>query len=291
MESPASTPRMAGTVALVTDVSGPVGQAVARRLASECTRLVLASPDAASARSTLDEVARIRALHRLAPEPVFVEADARTPGGAHDACAAALDAFGRLDAVVHTGALEVGGGDGVTPLTTGGAMAPDVAAFVPGIRAAAGAMGRSEGNVVLAALLDGAWPGPLDGPAKTAAIASFRGFVHAAARALYEVGLTLNGLVVEDPEEALGFAEAFGLGEARPMEAWHADRQRRSHQLYDAAHAARFLASNESRGIAGQTLLVSGGRPPFPCLPAADPASFAHHFRALDLVRARHVPG
>lgn len=277
MESPASTPRMAGTVTLVTDVSGPVGQAAARRLASECTRLILAAPDGSATGAVRDEVVRVRALHRLTPEPVFVEADARTPGGAHDACAAALGAFGRLDAVVLTGRLAVSGGDG--------SPAPDVTAFVPGVRAAVAAMGRSEGNVVLAALLDGAWPGPLDGPAKTAAVASFRGFVHAAACALYEVGLTLNGLVVEDPEEALGFTEA------RPTEVWHADRQRRSHQLHDAAHAVRFLASNEARGIAGQTLLVSGGRPPFPCLPAADPASFARHFRGLDVLRGRPVPG
>ena len=82
------------------------------------------------------------------------------------------------------------------------------------------------------------------------------------------------------------------LAEARPNTAWYEDRQRRSHQLYDAAYAARFLASTEARGVTGQTLLVTGGRTPAvpPYGRAHDPQEYAHYFAGLAQLRAGIVP-
>src|SRR5690606_27565721 len=102
MEAPSSfpTPSMVGTVAVVTGIAGPVGQAVARRLAGGCRCVLLSDADAQAARPVLAEVERIRALHGFDVQPVFVEADAATEAGARTIIRTALTTFGWVDAVV-----------------------------------------------------------------------------------------------------------------------------------------------------------------------------------------------
>jgi 3-oxoacyl-[acyl-carrier protein] reductase len=241
---------MVGTVTVVTGIAGPVGQAVARRIASESHCIVLSDPDADAARSVLAEVERIRALQGLEDEPVFVEADTATEEGARAVIAAALAAFERVDAVIINGEVTVRNGSG------DGALSVSLDAFVPAVRMAGAAMERqSEGSIVLTALLGGAWPGMLGEAARKTAITSFGAFVHAAAGALRGRGVVLNGVALEDPSRAdstLDMAAPFSGTVVR------VDRQRRSHQFYDAAYTARFLASSEARSITGQVFFLSG---------------------------------
>ena len=234
---------MAGTVAVITEGAGPLGQAVARRLGAACTHVLLADASATAARPVLDELARTRQLHGLDEEPAFVRADATSEDGARTVVHAALDRFGRVDVVVHVATLELQGAD---------APALDVAPLAPMTRWAAAALSlQAEGNLVLGALVRDRWPGPLTAAAREAASAAFGGFVHAAAQRLYDLGLCVNGLQVED---GAGAAE-------RTLELAGVRAQQPSPALYDAAQAARFLASPEARGVSGQVLYLSGDRP------------------------------
>jgi 3-oxoacyl-[acyl-carrier protein] reductase len=271
---------MVGTATVVTDVAGPVGQAVARRLASECRCLVLSDPDARAAEGVRAEVERIRALQGFDDEPVFVEADTATEEGARAVFGAALAAFDRVDAVVINGKATVrnGGERG------DGALSVSLDAFVPAIRMAGAAMERqSEGSIVLTALLGGAWPGMLGEAACETAVASFGAFVHAAAGALHERGVMLNGVALEDPSRAdsiLDMAAPFSGAAVR------VDRQRRSHQFYDAAYTARFLASGEARSLTGQVLFVCAGGPAkAPYVRAEESAAFSGLFQHIDRIR------
>ena len=266
MEAVFSSPTsMVGTVAVVTGIASPVGQAVARRFAGECRCLLLSDPDAAASRPVLDEVERIRALHGLETKLPFVDADAGTESGARLVMRTAHTAFGRVDAVVinDEATVQYGGGDG--------GLSVSLDRFVPAIRMAGAAMERQpEGNVVLTALMRGAWPGRLGEAARKVAVSSFGAFVHAAATALHDRGVTLNGVAIEDPacaDATLDMAESLSAAAVR------VDRQRRSHQLYDAAYTARFLASSQARGVTGQMLLLGGGSTPTP--PYTRPAESA----------------
>lgn len=270
---------MAGTVSVVTNAAGPVGQAVARRLAGECRHLVLVDPDARAARDVLAEVGRIRALHDLDDDALFVEADAATEDGAREALCSALRAYGRVDAVVVNGEAMVRNGQG------DGALSVSLDGFVPAVRMAGAALARQpEGNIVLTALLSGAWPGRLGEAARRTAVSSFAAFVHAAAHALHERGITLNGVALEDPARAdrtLDFAAPFAGSAVR------VDRQRRSHEFHDAAYTARFLASREARGVAGQVFLLSDGEPEAaaPFGGADESAAFSGLFQHIERLR------
>ncbi len=281
MEGPsAQSPGMAGTVAVVTGMASPIGQAVARRLAGECRCLVLSDPDPRAARPVLDEVERIRTLHGFDTDPVFVEADAATDEGARAAVCAAVQTFGQVDSVIVNGALTVRNGDG------DGALAISLDAFVPAVRMGGSALKRKgEGNLVLTALMGGAWPGDLGAAARETAVSSFTAFVHAAARALHGRGITLNGVALEDPASAdrtLDIAAPFSSATVR------GDRQRRSHQLHDAGYATRFLASNEARGLNGQVFVLSGNgpvaAPPYAAPAEAD--AYTELFRHIEPLRA-----
>lgn len=276
--SPPPTP-LVGTVAVVTGIAGPIGQAVARRLAGECQYILYSDPDAQAAQSVLAEVERIRALHGLAPEPLFVQADAATDAGARLVTRTALNAFGRVDAVVVNGEVTVRNGEG------DGALSVSLDSFVPAVRMAGAAMERQpEGNVVLTALVRGAWPGRLGESARNVALSSFGAFVHAAASALHDRGVTLNGVAMEDPARADHTLDMAALGSAAAV---RVDRQRRSHQLYDAAYTARFLASSEARGVTGQVLLLSGAdtaTPPY--TRPSESAAYADLFRHIERLPA-----
>ena len=270
---------MAGTVAVVTGIASPIGQAVARRLAGECHRLVFSDPDRKAARPVLDEVERIRQLHGFEIEPVFVEADAATDEGANNTFRAAIEAFGRVDSVIINGEVTVRNGDG------DGALSISLDAFVPAVRTGSSALQRqSEGSIVLTALMAGAWPGDLGAAARETAVSSFSAFVHAAASTFHGRGIALNGVALEDPERAdrtLDITAPFSAAAVK------GDRQRRSHQLYDAGYAARFLASSEARGLTGQVFVLSGSGPIAapPYAVSAEAAAYSELFQRIEPLR------
>lgn len=94
-------------VALVTGATGALGRVVARRLADAGHRLVLAGTDEGRLRTTADELG-------LAPDRWLpAVADLGDPEAARTAIAAAADAAGRIDILVHL----VGGWTSGGPVT------------------------------------------------------------------------------------------------------------------------------------------------------------------------------
>lgn len=260
--------QMAGTVAVVTGVSNPLGRAIARRLAAECRRLAVA--DSAVDPAFLADLGRIRALNRLGEAPLHIEADATTDAGARAVVRAARDAFGHVDTFVHAAALPwTGAGD---------RLAVDLAPFGPMTRRAAALLrAQGEGHLVLAALARSAWRGPLGEAAHAAVEAAFGGFVRVAARQLCVGTIGVVGLVVEDAAERAERALELAVG------AGQVGQRRQAQLLSDAAATVRFLASSEARGLCGQVLYLGGGRPAEE-LPAPAAASEGHSdapFRAL----------
>jgi hypothetical protein len=210
---------------------------------------------------------------------VFVEADAAVDEDAHAIFHAAIDAFGRVDSVIINGGVTVRNGDG------DGALSISLDTFVPAVRAGSAALQRqSDGHIVLTALMGGAWPGDLGAAARETAVSSFSAFVHAAASALHGQGVAVNGVMLEDPERAdrtLDIAAPFTAAAVK------GDRQRRSHQLYDAGYATRFLASSEARGLTGQVFVLSGSGPIAapPYAVSAEAASYSELFQHIEPLR------
>lgn len=89
-----------GLVALVTGAGGGMGQAIARRFASEGAALVLADLDAASGRAAAEEAEAAGA------EAVFVPTDVSSATAVEAMVAATLDRFGTLDCAVNAAAVE-----------------------------------------------------------------------------------------------------------------------------------------------------------------------------------------
>lgn len=93
-------------VAVITGAAGPAGRAVTAALANDGFAVVLVGSRAARLEAVVMEL-------ELAPGRTLVhEADLRDATGAAGTIAAAVDAFGRLDVLVHL----VGGWTGGTPL-------------------------------------------------------------------------------------------------------------------------------------------------------------------------------
>lgn len=102
-----------GEAVLVTGVAGPLGCAVAYRLAACCPALALAAPDVRAARAMQDEVDRLRTLHAMDGATYTLTADLARPKGAAAVLAAARAALGPPTAVVACASVEMGGvGDG-----------------------------------------------------------------------------------------------------------------------------------------------------------------------------------
>lgn len=265
--SPAAQRLLAGTSAVITGVSGALGQAVARHLAATCRALLLADASAEDARAIRADVQRVRQLHGIDGEAVFIEADVSDGAQAARVLREAREAFGDVEAVVACGALAVGyaGGDGA-------GCAPRVVtdSFGGVARAAETVLGaQGQGALVVAALVRGAWPGRLGVQGQQAALAHLGAFTHAEAAHLHTYGFTACAVALEDPAHRDALAS---LGDARSAHAVRADRQRRAPELHHAAHAAGFLASGAARGLTGQVFFIGDHGPAAPTFAARDMA-------------------
>jgi hypothetical protein len=248
-KSPGQPAAMAGAVALLTGAETPLGAAVARRLAAEAGPLVLClDADRPAGQAVLTEVRRVRALHRNRLAAEAIPADPGTEEGARALLAHVLDAYGRLDLLVHIVESRCSGeeADGA-PLDR----------LLPLVRAGAGTLDRRGGGRLVAVvdLSDCRGAGP-----RREIEVGFEDLVHAAARALAPGGVTVNGVLVDAPRSAADRAYALAAGPAPSLASSPAE------PVHAASGVIAMLASPAGGGLSGQILRVepTAALPPAP---------------------------
>jgi NAD(P)-dependent dehydrogenase (short-subunit alcohol dehydrogenase family) len=235
---------LAGLVAVVTGASGNIGAGIARRLHEAGAAVVVhARRERAGVEPLVAELGE-----RAAAVVGDVERDAAT------ICAAAAEAFGRLDVVVNNA--------GIQPVAPLDALGPDqvtemlrinVAGVAAMTREAAKLM-PDGGAIVNISSIEGLQPA-FDHSHYAASKAAVIMHTRAAALELGPRGIRVNcvspGLI-----EAPGIEEAWPAGVAR----WHeAAPLQRLGTPADVGDAVLFLASPAARWISGANLVVDGG--------------------------------
>ncbi len=238
-----------GRVALVTGAGAGIGEGIARRLADEGARVVVAE---------LDEVAGRAVAERIGG--LFVATDVTDRDQVEAAVAAAVSQFGAIDILVNNA--WGGGGIGRVEKKTDSQIADGIAVGYYGpfwaMRAAYPHMKAAGwGRVVNLCSLNGvnAHVGSLE---YNAAKEALRALTRTAAREWAPTGVTVNALCPAAKSQAFFRA----LGEHPELEslADAANPMGRMGDPYDdIAPVVVFLAGEASRYLTGNTLFVDGG--------------------------------
>jgi 3-oxoacyl-[acyl-carrier protein] reductase len=250
--------RLDGRVALVTGAGGPMGRAIACRFAAEGASVVLSDISANRLRSA-EEACRAalqpgRALHAL-------RADATNRDEAHGVARAALDALGRVDALVNV----VGGiraASLYTPFLQMSEAQWDATMALnlkPGFHLvqalALGMLERAQGAIVnIASVVYAGEGGQADYAAAKAAVASFTRSLAAEFAPAVRVNCIAPGIVATSVLDRLDEAQRRSWIERNVM--------RRAARPEEIAATAAFLASDESSFITGEVIAVAGGEHP-----------------------------
>ncbi|GAA0590336.1 SDR family oxidoreductase [Actinomadura livida] len=174
-----------GKVALITGGANGIGAAVARRLAGDGARVVLADVDAAAGTALAQEL-----------DGVFVRCDVREPAESEAAVAAAVERFGGLDvAFLNAGVAGGGGvGDDFDLAAYRRAMGINFDGVFFGVHAALPALrARGGGDIVVTASMAALTATPFD-PVYGANKAAVVGLVRALGPKLAEEGVRVNAL-------------------------------------------------------------------------------------------------
>jgi NAD(P)-dependent dehydrogenase (short-subunit alcohol dehydrogenase family) len=244
---PARLLDLVGTVVAVTGSSGGIGAGIARRFSEAGAAVVLhsRSSDTGAAASRLDgPTAR-------------VAVDLTDPEGPDALVAAAVDAFGRLDAVVNSAGIQPLSALGELSDTDWTAMLDTNVTSVHRVTQAAARhmVGRGGGGAIVhVASVEGLQPAPLHGHYATSKAAVI---MHARAAALEygRHGIRVNCVspgLIDRP----GLAEQWPDGVARWREAAPLTRLGTPEDVGDACV---FLCSPLARWVTGGNLVVDGG--------------------------------
>jgi NAD(P)-dependent dehydrogenase (short-subunit alcohol dehydrogenase family) len=243
------TRQLDGKVALVTGAGAGIGEAVARRLAEEGARVVVAERDTQSGRDIAAAV-----------DGLFVQVDVSVREQVEDAVAQAVSTYGSIDVVVNN----AWGGGSMSRVEnkTDEQLSHGIAVAYYGpfwaMRAALPHMrSRGWGRVINVCSLNGvnAHMGTLE---YNAAKEALRALTRTAAREWAPFGVTVNAIcpaaksaafmrALGDNPDIAAFADA-----ANPM-------GRIGDPYLDIAPVAVFLAGEDSRYLTGNTLFVDGG--------------------------------
>ncbi len=236
---------LVGAAVVVTDVASPLGAAMSHRLAAETTSLVLGGRPGAATDAAMANVKRIRALHRMSTDPILVETDPSTSSGAEAVVAAAVDAFGRVDGVIH--AVEASRGGAHV------ALSPLSAMLKQGLN-----MMKAGGRLILAIEVSGVDCRACDN-VEEAIDTVFESIVRTSARLHFDDDLCVNGILLG--EAATAADQSFVLASGIRRNGAQVGSTPLSSARTAAAGVAAMLASATSCGITGQVFRI-GSRPP-----------------------------
>ncbi len=239
--------RLEGKVALVTGASGGLGEAVARRFASEGAAVLIADllteKGERIAQEIVDDGGEAR-FHYL---------DVTSEDGWREAVATAVAWKGRLTTLVNNaGILNRTQIDGTSLASWNSVLAVNLTGPFLGIRAAAPAMRDAGGGAIVNVASIAAFIG-YDDPAYSASKSGLCGLTRTAAMEYIDWGIRANAVspgIMTTP---------FNAGGAH-LEPWRrATPLGRYGKVEETANAILFLASDDASFITGEEIVVDGG--------------------------------
>lgn len=244
--------RLEGKAALITGAGQGIGRGIATVFADVGAKVVVATRTAVSGQVTVD------AINEAGGDAILVETDVQDPEQCQAAVDATVDAFGRLDIMVHNAASFAGGMiEHFDPADLQDALSTNlIAGFhltkmsIPHMKA------RGAGRLLFTSSVTGPRV-VMPGAGYYAATKSgLNGFIRTAGMELAPLKITVNGVepgFIKTP--ALDhIADAAGQAEmAKYVPAGHFGEPE------DIAHAMVYLASDQASYVTGQTICVDGG--------------------------------
>jgi 3-oxoacyl-[acyl-carrier protein] reductase len=239
-------------VAIVTGAATGIGRGIARVLALEGAKIVIADLNAAGARETA------AALREAGADAIDVEVDVADRASVEAMAATVVDSYGRIDIVAANAGIyqwdaiaeitdEVW--DRINDVNVKGAL-HCIQAVLPGMRE------RHYGRIVLTSSITGTLVAAPRLAHYAASKAGQLGLMRAAAFETLKDGITVNavqpgnvrtaGIEEMDPELLAQVERSIPLGRLAEPE--------------EIGWAVRFFASEEAAYITGQTLVVDGGQ-------------------------------
>jgi NAD(P)-dependent dehydrogenase (short-subunit alcohol dehydrogenase family) len=251
--------RLQGKVAIVTGAASGIGEAIARRFATDGARLVAADVQDARGQELVDS---------LGDEAAYCPCDVSREADVRALVAHALERFGRVDVLVNNAGIGGPGG----PIEDVGVEAFDAAVGVLlrsvflGIKHVAPVMKRqASGSIVNTASVAGLRTG--FGPhVYSACKAAVIHLTHSVAMELGESGVRVNCICPGGIATPI-FGKAFGLAPEAADRSVALMKQvlsgaqplQRAGLPEDIANAAAWLASEQSSFVNGHALVVDGG--------------------------------
>ena len=241
-----------GRVAIVTGASAGIGRGIARVFAREGAQVVAASRTRESGERAVQEI------RDAGGDALFVQADVSSKADNERVAAAAIQAYGRIDILVHNAGVfwEVML-DSMTEDDWDRCHNVNLKGMLFATQAVLPAMKRQKGGRIL---VTSSITGPRTGMPGFAHYGATKGgvngFLRNAAVELAPWGITVNGV---EPGNILTEGLA-GLGDDYLKAMTRAIPLGKLGDPEDIAHAMAFFASNEAGWITGQTLVVDGGQ-------------------------------
>jgi NAD(P)-dependent dehydrogenase (short-subunit alcohol dehydrogenase family) len=250
-----SPPRIAdGKTVLITGAGGGLGRGFALALADAGANVVVSARRVSTAHETVE------LAERRGGEALAVECDVTSLDAMHAAVAAAIDRYGRLDAVVHNALAPAGAPTTVEALpdeTWSGMVATAIDGSYNSALASHAALVAARGSFVVVTSRVALYGNPQQ-PAYAMAKGAQRGFVKALAREWGPSGVRVNGLAPVAMSEAMERTMAVDPA-LRERVLGRSSLRRIGDATEDIGPVLAFLVSDASAYVTGQTFVADGG--------------------------------